>query len=77
MRRKMRPHGDAPIMLVSHGPPQGDGPNSIDVIPNGKDVGDSELTRLIKRRRLPLGLFRSYPRSGRSRGYGRLQDTNP
>ena len=57
MRRKLRPHGDAPIMLVSHGPPQGDGPNSIDVIPNGKNVGDSELTRLIKRRRLPLGLF--------------------
>ncbi|MCC6810732.1 MAG: metallophosphoesterase [Deltaproteobacteria bacterium] len=48
----------APKLLVSHGPPKGVGPKSIDVISDGKaNVGDPAMTRLIKLGNIAFGIF--------------------
>ncbi len=48
----------APKLLISHGPPRGVGPKSIDVIADGHaNVGDPNLTRLIKQGGVAFGIF--------------------
>lgn len=47
-----------PKLLISHGPPKGVGPKSIDVIADGKaNVGDPEMTKLIKLGGISFGIF--------------------
>jgi Icc-related predicted phosphoesterase len=47
-----------PRLLVSHGPPRGTGTKSIDVVAEGRvNVGDPDLTRLIRSGDFAFGLF--------------------
>jgi hypothetical protein len=54
---KLKPTGKAPVVLVSHGPPQGQGHAALDVIADGKNVGDHNLTRIIREAHIPFGIF--------------------
>ena len=49
--------GGAPVVLISHGPPQTKGKKAIDRMFEGKNVGDPMLTDLIKKKKIPFGLF--------------------
>lgn len=57
IRRSLKPSGLAPVVLVSHGPPQGKGWGALDRIGDKKNVGDPDLTHLIRKRDIPFGIF--------------------
>lgn len=57
VRRSMKESQKAPVVLVSHGPPQGRGFHAIDRIADKKNVGDPDLTKLLKKRNIPFGIF--------------------
>ncbi|NOZ87817.1 MAG: hypothetical protein GXP49_16460 [Deltaproteobacteria bacterium] len=47
-----------PVVLVSHGPPRTNlGKKGIDATPDGKNVGDPEMTRIIKKLKIDFGTF--------------------
>ena len=54
-----------PRLLISHGPPRGVGSRSIDVVADGRvNVGDPELTRLIREGAIEFGIFGHILESG-------------
>lgn len=57
MQDNLRPAGSSPIVLVSHGPPRTQGIKTIDRMFEGQNVGDPMLTDLIKKRKIPFGIF--------------------
>ncbi len=57
MLKGLKPAGDRPVVLISHGPPLGNGPKALDWISDKKNVGDPELTRLIQKANIPFGFF--------------------
>lgn len=55
----------APKLLISHGPPKGVGPKSIDVVADGQlNVGDPALTSLIRAGNVAFGIFGHILESG-------------
>ncbi len=54
-----------PIVLVSHGPPHGEGPHALDRVqsPPG-NVGDPNLTTFIAEARIPFGIFANIIEAG-------------
>jgi hypothetical protein len=46
-----------PVILSSHGPPQGAGAQAMDVIHDGDNVGDPALRALLDEHRIPFGVF--------------------
>lgn len=57
IRRHLEPSNKAPVVLVSHGPPQGKGSRAIDRIADKKNVGDPDLAHLLRKRAIPFGIF--------------------
>ena len=57
IRRNLKPSEKGPVVLISHGPPQGKGFHALDRIPDKKNVGDPDLTKLIRKRSIPFGIF--------------------
>ena len=49
-------HGK-PVVVISHGPPKYEGPDGLDVIHNGDNVGDSALSDLITGNGIGFGIF--------------------
>lgn len=57
--------GAGPRLLISHGPPRGVGTRSIDVVADGRvNVGDPEMTRLLKEGNIAFGVFGHILESG-------------
>ncbi len=56
-RRKVKASRKVPLVLVSHGPPKGKGRRALDLIHDKKHVGDPELNRLIRRMKIPFGIY--------------------
>lgn len=53
-----------PVVLVSHGPPRGNGPLALDYTFGGGNVGDEEINRAIKEAKIPFGLFSNIKEAG-------------
>ena len=54
--KNVKPEGSAPVVLISHGPPEGKGKTALDYIFDKKNVGDPLLNRLIERAGIPFGI---------------------
>jgi len=59
-RKKIKPSGDRPVVMVVHGPPQGEGKHALDLIHDQKNVGDPNLNRVIRRMGVKFGIFWSH-----------------
>jgi len=57
MKTALQPASNDPVALVSHGPPQGRGKRALDWIPDKVNVGDPDLSKLIKRKNIAFGIF--------------------
>ncbi|MBN1961075.1 MAG: metallophosphoesterase [Deltaproteobacteria bacterium] len=57
MLTTIKPAGNLPIALVSHGPPRGSGELALDYISAKRNVGDPELNRLLQNANIPFGFF--------------------
>ena len=57
MRSALKPSSEDPVTLVSHGPPQGRGRWALDRIPDKVNVGDPDISSLIKRKNIAFGIF--------------------
>ncbi|MBI5510953.1 MAG: metallophosphoesterase [Deltaproteobacteria bacterium] len=57
MIKELSPAGDAPVVLVSHGPPLGRGRRALDYIHDKRNVGDPLLAKLIAAHDIPFGIF--------------------
>ena len=68
--RGITPGGQAPIVLVTHGPPQGKGKHALDWIQDKKNVGDPQLNKLIERANIPFGIHGHILEAG-GRGVGK------
>lgn len=53
-----------PIVLVSHGPPRQNGPEAIDWTSEQVNVGDPELTKLIRENGVRFGIFANIREAG-------------
>lgn len=53
----LSPAGEAPVVLVAHGPPLGKGKSAIDWMSDKTNVGDKQLNELIKTKSIAFGLF--------------------
>jgi Icc-related predicted phosphoesterase len=52
------------LLLVSHGPPKGQGKNSLDVIHDGTNVGDGMLNTMMANDKISFGIFGHILESG-------------
>ena len=57
LRNGIDPEGSAPVALVSHGPPEGEGKDALDWILDKKNVGDSLINQVIDKENISVGLF--------------------
>ncbi len=48
---------DDPVVLLSHGPPRQRGQQAIDYVPGADNVGDPQLTDVIRHAKIPFGVF--------------------
>ena len=60
-------------LLVSHGPPLGNNANGLDVIHNGRNVGDGALNQLMNKAKIQYGIFGHILESG-GRGVNAAQE---
>lgn len=58
------PAGEAPVVLISHGPPAGKGKAALDAVTDGSHVGDPQMASLIAGKKIPFGLFGHILESG-------------
>jgi len=58
---KASPH---PVVLVSHGPPRGEGSQSLDYAISGGNVGDAEINRAIGEANIAFGAFSNIKEAG-------------
>ncbi len=63
-------------LLVSHGPPLGNNLNGLDVIHDGRNVGDTSLNDLMSKAKIQYGIFGHILESG-GRGVNVAQDPIP
>ena len=55
----------SPVILVSHGPPHGEGSQSVDFTPaSGGNVGNPDINRAVKAASIPFGLFSNIKEAG-------------
>ncbi|MBX5483598.1 MAG: metallophosphoesterase [Myxococcaceae bacterium] len=54
----------SPVVLVSHGPPHGDGSQALDFAHQGGNVGDMQINRAIAEGNIPFGLFANIKEAG-------------
>jgi len=54
----------APVMLISHGPPRGEGSQALDYAISGGNVGDPEITRAIREGNIVFGAFSNIKEAG-------------
>jgi len=54
----------APVMLISHGPPRGEGSQALDYAILGGNVGDPEITRAIREGNIAFGAFSNIKEAG-------------
>jgi Icc-related predicted phosphoesterase len=54
----------SPVVLVSHGPPRGEGSQALDFAIAGGNVGDAEINRAIRDGRIPFGVFSNIKEAG-------------
>ncbi|MEZ4270695.1 MAG: metallophosphoesterase [Myxococcota bacterium] len=57
LHQHFEPKGTGPVVLVSHGPPLGEGQQAIDRTASQKNVGDPQLTALLHDKLIPFGFF--------------------
>jgi len=48
---------EKPIVFVSHGPPQGNGPKALDYAVEGGNVGDPLISGFMEKHGIPFGIF--------------------
>jgi Icc-related predicted phosphoesterase len=60
----LMPEEDAPLALVSHGPPRGKGKHALDYIIDGENVGHKGLAKLVKDQKIPFGIYGHILESG-------------
>ncbi|MBL8953363.1 MAG: hypothetical protein JNK82_21495, partial [Myxococcaceae bacterium] len=48
---------DDPVVMLVHGPPRQSGKQAIDFVPGAGNVGDPKLADLLKRMKVPFGVF--------------------
>ena len=53
-----------PVVLVTHGPPKGETPNALDLATEVGNVGDPALNALIRRAKIPFGIFANIKEAG-------------
>ncbi len=54
----------APVMLISHGPPRGEGSQALDYAISGGNVGDPEINRAIREGNIAFGAFSNIKEAG-------------
>lgn len=54
----------APVVLVSHGPPKGEGSQAIDYAESGGNVGDAQINNVIERGHIAFGVFSNIKEAG-------------
>ncbi len=69
-RKKLTPKGDAPVVLIAHGPPKGKGKHALDYISDKKNVGDPSINKMMKKANISFGLFGHILEAG-GRGTGK------
>ncbi len=57
MRTKLKKASGDPVALISHGPPQGRGRRALDWIPDKVNVGDPDISALLKKKKIAFGVF--------------------
>ncbi len=48
---------DDPVVMLVHGPPRQSGKQALDFVPGAGNVGDPKLADLLKRMKVPFGVF--------------------
>tara|TARA_B100000676_G_C18038139_1_gene823062 strand:+ start:641 stop:1690 length:1050 start_codon:yes stop_codon:yes gene_type:complete len=74
MLETLLPEEEAPLALVSHGPPRGKGKHALDYIIDGENVGHKGLAQLVKEQEIPFGIYGHILEAG-GRGVLRNQKT--
>jgi hypothetical protein len=54
----------APVALVAHGPPHGNGPQALDYAGASANVGDEAITKAISSAKIAFGLFSNIKEAG-------------
>lgn len=54
----------SPVVLVSHGPPRGEGSQAIDYAESGGNVGDPQINQVIDQAHIAFGLFSNIKEAG-------------
>jgi len=54
----------SPAVLVSHGPPRGEGSQALDYAISGGNVGDEQLTRAMQEAKIRFGVFSNIKEAG-------------
>lgn len=67
---ELQPEGSAPLVLISHGPPKGQGKQALDYIIDKKNVGDPQINTLLTQASIPFGIFGHILEAG-GRGVGK------
>jgi Icc-related predicted phosphoesterase len=49
--------GEDPVVLLTHGPPKQDGKGAVDYVPGVGNVGDPQITEVLKKAGIPFGIF--------------------
>ena len=62
--KKLVSEATTPVVLVSHGPPRGVGPDAIDNAVEAGNVGDPQLAKLIAEAKIPFGIFGNIHEAG-------------
>lgn len=61
---RMAKDAQNPVVLVSHGPPHGEGSQALDNASSGGNVGDPQVNRAIKEGNIAFGLFSNIKEAG-------------
>ena len=61
---QMAKSAKSPAVLISHGPPRGEGSQALDYAISGGNVGDEQLTRAIREAKIRFGVFSNIKEAG-------------
>ena len=54
----------SPAVLISHGPPRGNGSQALDYATSGGNIGDAEINRILTEGNVPFGIFSNVKEAG-------------